>query len=124
MTSQPPPDEDKAPVDFKPVHTASEGDREFERELLGVFLSDCARRVESLAAAARAGNADTLRREAHTIKGAGGNVGAHRLQDLAYQLEKLAMPEQGARAEQLAGELREEFARVRQCVEEYLRSYT
>jgi len=116
--------EDEAPVDFKPVHTASEGDREFERELLTVFLSDCTQRVKNLVAAASAGNAETMRREAHTIKGAGGNIGARRLQELAYQFEKLATPEHQAHAEQLAGELREEFARVRQCVEEYLRSYT
>lgn len=124
MISQSPYPDDGVPVDFKPVHAASEGDLAFERELLDVFLTDCARRVKNLGAVASAGDVEALRREAHTIKGAGGNVGAHRLRDLAYQIEKLDMPDQRAQAQQLTEELRKEFERVRLCVEEYLRLCT
>ncbi len=65
----------------------SGGDREFEQELLITFVEDAQMHLDSAQAAANAQEPDKIMREAHHLKGSSGNVGAHKLQALAAQLE-------------------------------------
>lgn len=109
----------QAAVDFTRIQETSDGDTEFERELLGVFIEDCEDRIQRLSAAIAAGRLDEIKREAHTIKGAAANVGTTQLQEIATQLEALgdgSTPE----AQALAGQLTEEFERVKAAIGEYL----
>ena len=106
-------------VDFTRIQETSDGDTEFERELLGVFIEDCEDRLQRLVAAIAAGRRDEIKREAHTIKGASANVGTTQLQEIATQLEALSdgsTPEGQALTEQLA----DEFVRVKAAIGEYL----
>jgi HPt (histidine-containing phosphotransfer) domain-containing protein len=52
-------------------------------ELAPQMLGEIYRAIES-------GNADTLRRQAHTLKNSADNVGARRATQAAFELEKLA----------------------------------
>jgi HPt (histidine-containing phosphotransfer) domain-containing protein len=109
----------RAAVDFTRIQETSDGDTDFERELLEVFVEDCEDRLQRLRAAITAGRQDEIVREAHTIKGAAANVGTTELQGLATQLEVLAdasTPEGHA----LLGQLTEAFGRVKAAIGEYL----
>jgi PAS domain S-box-containing protein len=66
------------------------GDEAFVREILEVFLRDGKRRLLSLKEAAREADRDSVRHEAHSLKGACANVGAGILQELAGKIEKKA----------------------------------
>jgi len=63
------------------------GDEELIREVVPIFLKDNKERLEKLAEAINAGDADSVKLYAHAIKGAGRNVGAQSLADIAYDLE-------------------------------------
>jgi signal transduction histidine kinase/DNA-binding response OmpR family regulator len=63
------------------------GDDELAREILAEFLTDLDQQLAALRAALAAREAETVRRRAHQIKGACGNVGALAMQALALELE-------------------------------------
>lgn len=112
----------QAAVDFTRIQETSDGDTEFERELLGVFIEDCEDRIQRLGAAIAAGRSDEIKREAHTIKGAAANVGTIQLQEIATRLEALSdgsTPEGQA----LTNQLSEEFERVKAAIGDYLATF-
>jgi len=111
--------DNQAAIDFSRIQETSDGDTEFERDLLGVFIEDCEDRLQRLNAAIAAGRLDEIKREAHTIKGAAANVGTTRLQEIALRLETLSdasIPEGQALSEKLA----EEFERVKAAISDYI----
>jgi HPt (histidine-containing phosphotransfer) domain-containing protein len=57
--------------------------------LVQTFIRDSAQRIESIRAGANTGDADQLRRAAHSFKGSAANMGAPRLADLCRALEEL-----------------------------------
>jgi HPt (histidine-containing phosphotransfer) domain-containing protein len=63
------------------------GDESLVREVLSMFLEDTPRQMESLTHALQVGDAADVRRLAHTVKGAAGNVGAQVVQAAALRLE-------------------------------------
>jgi signal transduction histidine kinase/HPt (histidine-containing phosphotransfer) domain-containing protein len=109
-----------APLDLARLRDTSQGDHDFEAELLAVYLEDCARRIASLSAALAAGDPEGIHREAHTIKGASLNVGTTRLHTIAAQLESMRENPDLPKAHQLLDQLREEFTRIETFAAEYL----
>lgn len=65
----------------------SGGDKEFEQELLLTFVEDAQSHLDSAQAAVTSQDLEAVMREAHHLKGSGGNVGAHGIQTMAAQLE-------------------------------------
>jgi len=63
------------------------GDAELVEELIAVFQTDTAGRLEIMRRAVDAADYATLRLEAHTIKGSALQVGANRLADVCRQME-------------------------------------
>ncbi|MEJ7731071.1 MAG: response regulator [Polyangiaceae bacterium] len=86
------------------------GDPELLRELVGVFLAEVPGWLAELGKAMAAGDATSVRRVAHTIKGAVDNCGASSARASANRLEQLARDKQMAGApaalDELAAELR------------------
>ncbi|MFZ2853933.1 MAG: EAL domain-containing protein [Rhodocyclaceae bacterium] len=78
------------------------------------FLEDMPVYLEELEAAAVAGEHDALRRAAHAVKGAAGNLGAVPLAALAKEIEALAEAGRADRAGLLVPRLRTEYALVSQ----------
>jgi HPt (histidine-containing phosphotransfer) domain-containing protein len=66
------------------------GEPDVLTDVLGVFLADAPARIEAIGAAASAGDAEALRRSAHTFKGAAAAIGATALQAACRELEETA----------------------------------
>lgn len=62
---------------------------EFINELVDTFLEDAPKLAKELQAALEAGNADSFRRAAHSLKSNAATFGAGQLADLAKELEML-----------------------------------
>lgn len=66
----------------------SGGDKEFEQEILQLFLEDAKEKVEKMADAINLGDLDTLKSYAHTLKGSSGSTGARQFQSCCKILEE------------------------------------
>src|SRR5262249_445542 len=66
----------------------AQGDASLERELVALLVTDTRARIARMESAIRTGDALALAREAHTVRGAGGNVGASRLAEIPGRLER------------------------------------
>jgi two-component system, sensor histidine kinase and response regulator len=63
------------------------GDLDICTDILNTFLTDIPKRIKGMEEAYSKGDMEILRREAHTVKGAAGNVSATLLHEAAVQLE-------------------------------------
>jgi CheY-like chemotaxis protein len=88
------------------------GDPEFLVEVVEAFLGDSPPRIEALKSSVAAGDADTLGRAAHSLKGSSGNLGAARMQALCADIERLARAGQTETLGPLVGQLDIEYERV------------
>lgn len=79
------------PINLEYLNQISEGDQEFESELLSLFIDDAKQHIQAAEAAIEVGDFKTLEREAHHLKGSSGNVGAQFMQSIAYDLEQEAL---------------------------------
>lgn len=106
-------------IDFAQIQDTSDGDMEFEHELFTAYVEDCLDRINRLREAAAKRDLESLRREAHTIKGASANVGTTHLHVIARELEGTDIANDGAIAELIA-RMEAEFERVRTAIGDYL----
>ena len=81
-------------------------------ELMEAFYRQAPERITALQAAVERGDAATLSRLAHGLKGAGGTVGARGLAVLCAELERADCAADSASALQLVGAIQREFDRV------------
>ena len=81
-------------------------------ELMEAFYRQAPERITALRAAVERGDAVTLNRLAHGLKGAGGTVGARGLAVLCAELERADCAADAASALQLVGAIQREFERV------------
>tara|TARA_R110001592_G_scaffold139680_1_gene359727 strand:- start:28 stop:396 length:369 start_codon:yes stop_codon:yes gene_type:complete len=107
-------------MDFSRIQDTSDGDVEFEQELFTVFLEDCEARIGLLRAAISSESLAPVHMEAHTIKGAGANVGTSKLHDIAADIERLDAGALAEKGSALFGELETEFVRVKTAITDYL----
>ncbi|MDG2990830.1 Hpt domain-containing protein [Candidatus Synechococcus calcipolaris G9] len=77
-------------IDWDYLSQLSGGDTEFEQELLLTFVEDAQLHLSAAKTALADNNIDQIKREAHHLKGSGGNVGATTIQGLATELEQQA----------------------------------
>jgi signal transduction histidine kinase/DNA-binding response OmpR family regulator/HPt (histidine-containing phosphotransfer) domain-containing protein len=78
-----------APMEFEKALQEFDGDRPFLTELLDEFLGNVHRQLGVIHQALDAGDAEKVRREAHSIKGASGNLRAMELAQIARALENV-----------------------------------
>ncbi len=81
------------------------GDQELAMAILSGFIQETPRQINALRSALSQGDAQAVRRWAHTIKGAAGNVGAMLLREKALCLEEQAKAGALERASELLEEL-------------------
>lgn len=87
-------------------------------EVLSVFLDDAPRRVARLRTALGAQDADGVARDAHSLKGSTGNIGAKALQAICRAIEEHARARDLGAVAALIDDLDREFARVEaECAE-------
>ncbi|MCD6384669.1 PAS domain S-box protein [Candidatus Sumerlaeota bacterium] len=88
-----------------------DGDEELLKEILEVFLKDTPARIKSLKDAVSTKDAESIQRDAHSLKGSAGSVGAVALQELAAELERLGKAKEldSARASELIQKIENAF---------------
>jgi two-component system sensor histidine kinase/response regulator len=82
-----------------------EGDTELLREIVDLFAADSPRLLDELRQASAEGDAETLKRAAHTLKGAASNFGATAVMDAARDLETMGREGNLAGAAAVCGRL-------------------
>ncbi len=75
------------PIDRKALRELTGGDAEFERELAETFVSSGDQCLAEIMAALKIGDFDTVRKRAHSLKGASANIHAVSLSQAASSLE-------------------------------------
>ncbi len=88
------------------------GDPDIFQELLDLFQAETPSLLVQLVAAVAAGDADGLKRAAHSLKGSSANLGASRLAALGGVLERLGRDGTTAGATALVAQLEPEYERV------------
>jgi PAS domain S-box-containing protein len=66
-----------------------DGNRTLLRDMARLFVADCPKQLTEIKVAIQVGDAERLRRAAHTLKGSVGNFAAQRAFEIAAQLETL-----------------------------------
>lgn len=87
-----------------------------------IFLEETGGMISSLGAIISAGDADRLRRVAHSIKGSAASLGATSLADIALVLEAIGKSGTTEGASDRLASLQEEFARVQAVLEKELKT--
>jgi CheY-like chemotaxis protein len=110
------------PVAIEQIHAVSDGDVEFERDLIETFLSDSEEQIRNLEVALQEQDAEGIRSRAHTLKGSSANAGAKDMRELAYQLEKIGAGAELARAPEVCSGLKDAFEEARAFLQAHLKS--
>lgn len=96
----------------------SSGDKELEQELLQIFVEDIQDYLQELKQGLSANDVVKVGRQAHTIKGASGNVGVTSMQEVAAELERQARTEASLEdAPELVADLEDLLNAVRACIQ-------
>jgi two-component system sensor histidine kinase/response regulator len=97
VSSEPPlpdkqihPGQSEPPMDLEQAVNEFEGDKELLGEVLKEFVDNVLRQIETIREALQRGDAEVVRREAHSIKGGASNLTARQLAETALELETLA----------------------------------
>jgi len=100
-------------IDWDQLHHLSDGNKEFELELLQMFIHDAENQLRTLEAAIASSDFDSIEHAAHQIKGAGANIGltsiaaiGDRLEQQAHQHQLVSVTAQITHLKQLLNELR------------------
>ena len=93
-----------------------EGEPNILNELIELFLEEAPPQLAALGEAIEGGDARTVERVAHTLKGSSGNMGARRMVAVCAELEKVGGSGELTRAPQLLERLEVEFERTRQAL--------
>ncbi len=102
----------EAPIDLERAVREFDADREFLRELVGGFLNNVRAQVEVIRTAMEKGDAETVRREAHSIKGGAANICAESLSLAAWKLETAGKSGSLGNGREMLRELQHEFCRL------------
>ena len=97
-----------------------EGKPDILQELARLFLKDAADHIEDLEKAVDSGDAPSVYRLAHTLKGSSGNIGAERMFEPCQALEEEGRSGDLKEARELLGRLRKEFIGVRAILEMFI----
>jgi HPt (histidine-containing phosphotransfer) domain-containing protein len=102
-------------VDWGQV-TANGLDEQLMKEILPTYIKDNKEHLRELITAVKKGKAKDAESHAHAIKGAGRNMGAAKLSELARQLEAMALEGALSKAETLLNDVISEFHKLEKFV--------
>ncbi len=105
-----------SPIDLEQLNRISEGDIEFEIEILQVYVEDTLPRIAEIRKAIANSDRAQLLQETHHIKGASSNVGAIQILVLVNKIEQLDQDSETALA--LVTDMLEEMQAVELFVTE------
>jgi HPt (histidine-containing phosphotransfer) domain-containing protein len=99
-------------LDQQRIREAAMDDDEFMVELIDIFLDDIPAQMEWLRRGAGQSDPDEVKKAAHRIRGAAGNVGAERLSGLCADLEESAIEHDLPPLSELLDGVEQEWVRV------------
>jgi len=107
---------DTSPMNYDKALEEFVGKKDILTKVLDVFLQNVNKQIVMLHTAISEKDAETLKREAHTIKGGAANLTAQKLSELAYDLELIGKSENLENAGSTLDSFEKEFRRL----EDYL----
>ncbi len=115
------PVEEAQVVDQRTLDALAElGGKEFVNELVGQFVGDAASVLRDLAAAARDGDAQSFREQAHALRSAAANIGAKRIYEVCLSWRQMPADDLARNGAQYLERLKAEFDEVRAALHEHL----
>ncbi|MCK5558236.1 MAG: response regulator, partial [Candidatus Hydrogenedentes bacterium] len=102
----------RKPVDIDGVAERLDGDVEFLREIMQEFLDFAPEQLECIRAGIKSGDAASVERAAHTLKGSAATINAERVRATALRLEEIGRAWNLSAAEATLAQLEAEFRRV------------
>jgi two-component system sensor histidine kinase/response regulator len=93
------------------------GGDKFVGDMIDLFFQYAPQRLAAARAAAEAGDLQALDRAVHPLKSSAGQIGARRVEDLATQIERLAMDKQADTIRPLLPKLEEAITQVKPLLE-------
>ena len=81
--------ESEAPMEYAKALEEFEGDEEFLMEVLEGFIGNVTSQIKLIRQAISDGDAEAVRREAHSIKGGAANLTANDLSGIAFEIENI-----------------------------------
>ena len=93
-----------------------DGDKAFCQEIISMFLQDVPKQIESLENTISKKDTALIDRQAHTLKGASGNVGAVSLQAAAMHLEMAGKNGDLSRATEMLDTIKKEFEKLKKTM--------
>ena len=100
------------PMDFARALEEFEGDEEFLMEVLEGFIGNVTSQIKLIRQAISDGDGETVRREAHSIKGGAANLTADMLSIIAHELESIGKSGVLKEGINVLGRLEKEFQRL------------
>jgi HPt (histidine-containing phosphotransfer) domain-containing protein len=100
------------PVDLPALHELSGNDTDFERELIQTFIRSGDQTLNNIVVSLAGGDLQSVKRAAHSLKGASANLHANTLLDAVKQLEARAAHNDRAGCDDAARRVRDEYART------------
>ena len=97
------------------------GEPDVLAEVLQLFKADVPTRIERLRAAWQAGDAVTVQRAAHSLKGSAGNIGANQLLAVCARLDELGRAGDLSALAPLVASLDAEYGRVESEIQRLIR---
>jgi HPt (histidine-containing phosphotransfer) domain-containing protein len=86
--------------------------------ILDDFLADIPLNILAMKAFQESGDLSGVERQAHTIKGVSANVGAERLQSVAFEMEKAAIAQDMTAAGAFMNELERQFDHFKEVMQD------
>lgn len=111
---------DTPAIDFARLAEITEGDLDFERQLLSTFLRDVEERIEVLAEAIAGHDFGVVILEGHNLKGAATNMGALPLRAATEQCEMAARQSRAAECRTALEKMRERFEDLQSVIGAHL----
>jgi HPt (histidine-containing phosphotransfer) domain-containing protein len=108
------------PVALDRLRELAEEDAELMPMVFKAFLKDANKRLAGLRDAAGAMKPDKLRTDAHALKGASAEVGAHEMMTICHVLEELGRSQTVRGANELLDSLEQALGRVRMEIDALL----
>ncbi len=95
--------------DFERLHKSCGDDKEFEHEVLGVYIESAAQSIEQMAASIESNDGAQVDLCAHGLKGSSRTLGAEALGEACYQLELIGKSGNLELAEEALSKIRDEY---------------
>ena len=99
------------PIEIESLLARCMGDKDFTREMMGIFRDQAAQHLAAMEAGLKAGDAEAVRKVAHAMKGSAANLSAAALAKVCSTVEQDAKTGKLPSAA-VAAALKQELARV------------